>query len=401
MIYKIKSDVSGITIKLVLLLFASYLLQGCENNPNDLGIKFIPPTDTTQTRYLDSQIDTMRITNSNYKKYINTSISNLMLVGNYQSYQSKALLKFTAINPDFDSSNIISAKLTLRYSNYYFKDPMGLTAFNIYRVNTNLNYSSVTFDSVNSSTFGTSSVGSFTGTPVDTQFVNITLNNQIAKDWLEYAADTNYVNKNYGVVLNPDKSSTTIKGFYSLNNINDLTPVVTIILTKNGTQDTLTLNTSEYVSLTDAPSTIIPPDRFILQSGIAYENILKFDLSKLPTNAIINNATLQFSLDNASSFITSFTTDKRIVLGMVIDSVNHKDSLLTNIFQLDSSTYSISTTTFNAVFQRWNSGNLPNLGITMKNYFELENLDEFVFYSPSASDITKRPRLKITYTLRN
>jgi len=386
-------------LKILLLLIAAILVQSCEDNPNDLGLIFVPASDTTMTRFLDSQADTMNIAQTNYKKYINTSLSTKILVGNYQNYQSKFMLKFKDISPDYDSSTVTSAILTLRYSDYFFENETGQTSFNAYRMNADYNYSTVTFDSVPSSSYGTISMGNYSGSPVDTQKVEVPLNNQLIKDWLEYAADTSYSNKNFGIIFVPDAGSNVIKGFYSSNNDLAFIPYVTVVYTKNNATDTLTLITSDFVTLSDAPTTIIPPDRFVLQNGIAYRDRLNFDLSKLPNNVIINNVTLRLTLDNSASFISS-TTDKRIIVGMVVDSLNQTDSLFAEAFQTDSSTYSISTITFNSIFQRWNSGVLPNLGISLKNYFELQNLDRFVFYSPNAADISKRPRLQITYTPR-
>lgn len=387
----------------IILIFSAFTLISCEDNPNDLGLVFIPADDTTGVLYLDSELDTMNITNSNYKKFINNSVASSFMIGNYQNYQSKALLKFKDISPDYDSVTVTSATLTMKYNDYFFKDENGLTSFNIYRVNSNFNYSTVTWDSVTSSSIGTISLGSFNGTPQDTQSINITLDNQLAKDWLEAAADTGYINKNYGIAFIPDMSSSTIKGFYSNNNDANLIPYVSIYFLKNNVLDTITLITSEYVTLSDAPSGIIPQDRFILQNGIAYRNVLNFDLSKLPPNVIINNASLQFTLDNASSYISGSTANKSIILAMVSDSVNRIDSVFTDpvqVFPQDSVTYVASSIRFNTIFQNWNSGILPNFGISMKSFFELQNLDYFVFYSPSASDISKRPRLKITYTPR-
>lgn len=384
-----------ITFCLIFLLFGTIIFQSCEENPNDLGLTLVPSIDTTGVRYLNSQRDTMAITKNNYKQFINTSASTNILIGLYQNYQSKALLKFKDISPDYDSANVVSAILTMKYSKYYFKDTLGVTQFNIYKVNNNFNYSSITFDSVPSSGIGNISLGSFNGIVADS--MNILLNNQTVKDWLEYAADTNYVIKNYGIAFIPDLASTTIKGFYSDNNNLNLVPYVTVIYSKNNVLDTITLNISEGVSLTDAPPSIIPSDRIILQNGIAYRNILNFDLTKLPNNVIINNVTLQFTLDNANSFISP-ATDKRIVIGMVTDSVTKQDNFITEASLLDTINYSVS---INSVIQEWNSGVSPNIGITMKNFSEPQNLDNFVIYSPNASDVSKRPRLSITYTLRN
>ncbi len=396
MIYKTVSLIKNFCLKVFPLIMTSVIIIGCENNPNDVGITFISPDDTLSTRVLDS----IPITNNNYKYYINTSNSPAIFVGNFQSYTSKSMLKFTNINPDLDSSVIVSAQLTLKYNDYFFQNETGLTSFNIYQMTSDFNYATVTYDSVSPADYGNISQGTYTGSPVDSQQINITLNNQLAKDWFEYAADNNYAVKNYGIILLPNSSSNTIKGFFSFNNITDVIPFATIIYTKNGTLDTVTLNTTQYVTLSDAPASIIPADRFVLQSGIAYRNILNFDLSKLPDNVIINNVVLTFTLDSKNSFISP-NTDKRVVIGQVTDSVTKDDSLFTDVFQSDSITYSLSSTSLNAMFQRWNSNVLTNLGISMKNYFETQNLDDFVFYSPNATEVLYRPRVRITYTLRD
>ncbi len=389
------------SVKIFLFLITAVTLVSCENNPNSTGITFISPDDTLSTRVLDSQLDSMPITNKNYLNYINTSSSQNFLVGNYQNYTSKSLLKFVEINQDLDSASIVSAILTLKYNNYSFNNKSGLTSMNVYQMTTDFNYSTVLYDSVSSSNYGSVSKGSYSGTPTaDTQKVNITLNNQMVKDWLEYSADTSYPVKNYGMILLPDASSSTISGFYSFNNTTDLIPYITVIYSKNSVVDTANINISEYVTLSNAPPSIIPADRFVLQSGVAYRNVLNFDLSKLPYNVIINNVNLQFTLDSKNSIISS-ATDKRVVLGMVVDSVNNIDSIFVDAFQSDSVTYILSSTALNAIFQRWNSGVVQNLGLSMKNYFETQNMDHFVFFSPSAAEISFRPRIRITYTLRN
>jgi len=339
----------------------------------------------------------MNITSQYFKKYITNFAATKLLVGRYQSYESNALLKFTNISPDYDSAVVISAKLTLKYANYFFKDNMGSTAFDVYRILNNYNYTTVTYDSLNSTSIGNVSLGNYSGVVNDSQSIEITLDNQTVRDWLEYAADTNYSVKNYGIILLPALSSTTIKGFYSSNNTVELVPYVSVVYSKNNVTDTVKLDISEYVSLSDAPPSIIPANHILLQNGIAYRNVLNFDLTKLPANVIINNASLEFTLDNSLSYLTE-ETDKRIIIGTVIDSALRTDSLFTDAFLLDSVKYTVS---LNPVFQRWNVGNLPNLGISMKNSFELQNLDNFAIYSPSHPDVTKRPRLKITYTPRS
>ncbi len=391
--YKVYLKRLFVLIPLLLLM----IIQSCANDPNDLGLNYISSNDTIGVRYLDSQSDTISITSTNYRNYINNYLADLLLTGKYQNYDSKALLKFYNLPTDKDSAKIISAVLTLRYGNYYFREKTGLTDFNVYSVLSNLNYTTITYDSVSSSDFGTTALGNYNGVVADSSSISLTLNNNLVKDWFEVAADTSYPVKNNGIALIPNMSSSVIKGFYLINNDPDLIPTVRVVLSKNNVTDTVIVNASVGLSLSNAPSSIIPADRFLLQNGIAYRNILKFDLTKLPPNVIINNASLQFTLDKSSSFISD-NTDKRIVIGMVTDSVSRKDSIYNNASLLDTVTYLVN---LNSVFQRWNSNIMPNLGLTFKNIYELQNLDNFAIYSPSAADISKRPRLKITYTLRN
>ncbi|HMS63655.1 MAG TPA: hypothetical protein PKD83_00215 [Ignavibacteria bacterium] len=386
--------ISAIIISFTAAVILSF--QGCENNPNDVGINYIPATDTTGVRFLDSETDSMTITSNNYEYYINTVLATNLMIGNYQNYSSKALLKFYSLPSDYDSANVISAVLNLRYGDYSFQDKQGLTDFSVHRVVSNLNYNTITYDSVSASDFGIATVGSFSSVVQDSSSINVDLDPAFVKDWFEYAADTTYPVENYGMAFLPGLSSTTIKGFFVFNDNVSYVPTVTAIVTKNGVTDTIKLIASLGVTLSNAAPIIIPQDRFLLQNGIAYRNILNFDLSKLPPNVTINNATLQFTLDNANSYYSA-SSNKTVVIGMVTDSVLKKDSIFTNAFLLDTIVYSVS---LNSVFQRWDSGLMPNLGITMKNASEIQNLNYFAFYSPSYTDPSKRPRLKITYTLR-
>jgi hypothetical protein len=50
--------------------------------------------------------------------------------------------------------------------------------------------------------------------------------------------------------------------------------------------------------------------------------------------------------------------------------------------------------------QKWNYGTEANLGILIKNIYDYSNLDRYVFYGPDYSDVSKRPRVIIRYTIR-
>jgi hypothetical protein len=396
---KVITELPKTLLRNLFLIFSASLviLSSCENNPGDVGLSFISPNDTTGVKYLDSETDSMEISSSSYRIPVNTYASSTMLIGKYEQYESKTILKFRDIPGDYDSSVVVSATLVLKNNNYYYVNKTGTTAFNVFKVNQNLNLTKITIDSITSSTIGTTPLGFYSGAVPDSQTISVAIDNQTVKNWLEAAADTSYPEKNYGVMLQPTSASNTIKGFYSYANAAELVPYLSVVKTKNGVTDTVKLSLSESVSLSDAPASVIPQDRMLVQNGIAYRSSLTFDLSKLPSNVIINNATLKFTLDSKLSYLSESGV-KTMIVGLVNDTANYGDTLFVNAFLRDSITYSVS---LNQIFQTWNSGNLPNLGVSLRGFYELQNLDKFVMYSPAVSDTTKRPRLKIYYTLRN
>jgi hypothetical protein len=328
--YRLKASFLSIMVVLSLSLYTI----GCADDPSSLGLNFIPPGETTGVRIFDSYIDTMLITSSNVKYYVNTSGSGNLMVGKNGNYDAKGLVRFSGLSADYDSATVNSATLILNYRNYYFpvsmSDSLAQIEFDVYKINRNLNFSTITLDSVNSSTFGTVSQGNYTGSPTaDSQDVNISLNTTMIKDWLENAADTGYANKNYGIVLSPGNSSRVVKAFYSglLSISENLRPKLKIIVTKNGDTDTLVTTVSSTISLVNT-SILSGNETFSLQAGISYVQVMKFDLSKLPSTATINDVQLFLTLDSANSQFSKQTS--HTIFGQYI---NDSAGLKTDAYQ--------------------------------------------------------------------
>lgn len=377
-----------------LLIVSSF--YSCKTEPTDLGLNFIDPDDTTATFVLDSQADTMRISNTNYKKFINTFGSDFIMIGKYNGYETRSFVEFFNIPSDYDSATVLSANVVMKYNKYAFQDSNGTVGFNIYKLNKNFTLGSITWDSVSTSDIDNVSQGNYTGNPTDTAAFNINLNNTLIKDWLEYAADTNYSVKNNGIALLPDNSSTTIKGFNS-SFINNNPFKIRATVLKNGDTTTLEFTQSNSVWFCNAPSSILSPDMITLQNGVAYKNLMTFDLSKLPSNVIINEATVTLTLNSGSSFISN-NPDKRLRIFMAGDTINYRDTLSSILsVQPNGNSYSF---TVNGFFQFWNNKTYQNLGLIITSVNEPANLDKFVFYGSNFPDVTLVPRLKIRYTPR-
>lgn len=381
----------------VCIILSSLVFYSCEEQITDLGQNYISPDDTLGTKLLDSKKDSLTISVNNFKYYINTFLSVRMLVGNYQNYQARSLLKFKNLPTNYDSATVVSAKIKLKYSNYFYQDSMGTVSFDMFRLISPLNFTTITYDSVTSSNYDPTIQGSYSGNPTDSAVVSVNLNNQLAKDWLEYAADTNHSVRNRGIIMIPNGGN-AIKGFFT-SQIGDenLSPMLEIIVTKNSQTDTLTIKESEAVFVSDASNSVIQPDRIFLQSGVAFRNILNFDLSKLPSNVIINDALLDLTIDTANSYITS-VSDQRLVAAMVTDTSTKADSLGFITLNRVGNVYSIR---FIVIMQNWNSGAAPNLGLALRNVSETGSMDIFSFFGPNYADTSVVPRLRIRYSLRN
>jgi hypothetical protein len=382
----------------------SIIINGCADNPSSLGLNFLKPGDTTSVKIFDSRIDSMPITFKNTRKYINTSSSNNLITGQTGSYNSKALIKFTSIDSHHDSATVNSATLTLKYKNYYFPissaDSLAQVSFDVFTVQQNINYTNFIVDSVTSTTFGTTSQGTYTGTPTaDSQAITINLNTSMVKDWLSYAANSNYPVVNNGLVLIPNPSSAVLKAFYSSALSTDIRPTLTIVATKNGVTDTLITRDGQSVSLVTA-TLAKGIESFPIQAGIAYWEIMKFDLSKLPPTATINDVQLYLTLDSANSKFTSQTT-QTIIPAYITDTAGLVLEGLPNTYNGNPVSTGSSLYSFRIIypFQRWLQGQ-TNYGIVLRPYNQNTNLDLFYFYNSSASDPNKRPRVVIKYTPR-
>jgi len=380
---------------------------GCADDPSSLGLNFIPPGETTGVRIFDSFIDTLPITSENRIYYVNTSGSTNLMVGKTGSYESKGLLKFTNLIDTFDNSTVVSATLKMSYKNYYFPstmaDSLAQISFDVNRIEQSLDFSTITYDSVNSSTFGTTSQGNYTGIPTaDSQEVTISLNTTMVNDWLKVAADTSYSVKNYGIVLTPNNSSAAIKGFYAAaTGVDDKDrPELEIIVTKNGVTDTFSTISNGTISLskTDfAPSS----ETFNLQAGVSYVQVMKFDLSRMPQTATINDVQIFFSVDSLNSVISGQTT-KAIYSQYINDSAGLKTDITT--FEgtpSGSGQYMMRMVRagVSSPFQRWLLGQ-TNYGLMLFVGGQALNLDRYVLYKETASDPAKRPRVIIKYTPR-
>jgi hypothetical protein len=384
---------------IILMLSFSLSTMNCADEPTSLGLKFLPSNETTGVRIFDSYLDSMAMLSYNKINRVNTYTSGFVIVGQSGTYNSKALVKFSGFPDSLSNATVNSAVLQLRYRNYYFpvsmQDSLGQISFDVYTVLQDLDYGNVTLNNISSSTFGTVSKGTYTGSPTaDSQAVNITLDNNLARDWLKYAANPNYMPKNFGIVLSPNAMSNVLKGFYTFFSNPDFRPKITIIYTLNSHTDTLVNNISETLFFADAGLTP-PPGEFYIQAGISYNRVMRFDLSKIPKTATINDVQLYLYLDSSNSELTRET-----IYGLNAAYINDSTNITNDTFAFHTiGSKSVFMFRIITPFQRWLIGE-TNYGIVINPSNQTANLDLFAFYDINASNPNKRPKVVIYYTPR-
>jgi hypothetical protein len=219
----------------------------------------------------------------------------------------------------------------------------------------------------------------------------------LVRDWLEAAADTGYLNKNYGIVLNPEAGSNVLKGFFSMHAPSGYSPQLYFIVNKNGDIDTVTHTIVETMFLADADVAPVP-GRFFLHSGISYYEVMEFYINSIPSTATINDAKILLYLDSANSVFTN-AADQTFKANFITDSA----ALTIETLEFLSTQTNSSSKEFQIrmvfPFQRWMRGE-PNNGLLISPVNNLTDLSKYVFYGLDSPDPDKRPRVIVRYTPR-
>lgn len=405
---KIKSKFFSLVVSCLIFISLCFLAESCADNPNSIGKNFLNPNDTLGVQIFDSFKDTMQISSINIRRYVNTSNSPSLMVGKNPSYISKGLIKFNSLSASYDTSQVVSATLKLKYRNYYFpvttSDSLGQIAFDIKPIIQSMDFTKITYDSAFDSYFGTGSVGSYSGSPShDTTEIDIPLDTALVHNWFKNAADTSNPVKNYGIVLYPNAGSSTLKAFYSGTNGSGFRPVLNVIAKKynSSTFDTLNYDNSStaFVASTSFGET---PEVFRLLGGVGYADIMRFNISKLPSNIIVNDVQVILTIDPTRSMFSN-QTNYNLQAYYMDDSMNTPE-INSNYYALSNNQVIINSGQNKTVspisfFQKWIQGQ-SNYGMMIQTFNQNSSLDLFTVYNETASDPTKRPHVIIKYSLR-
>jgi hypothetical protein len=368
------------------------LMYACSADPpNAIGLKLIPAKDAL---HYDSLV-APPISDSIYReRSVDDGLNTLLGItqsGTTQPDTAYAMFQFnTLIVPLQPTDTMISRNITLRIRSR-FPDSTGTFGFTVHNTRYSWNSTTVTWDTLPIlqtsdtvlATVDTTIAGSDTmiTIPIDTGTVH---------DWnLATLA---------AIILEPLPGTTMILGFDNINT--GFLPQYNVTYRHAGDTTTLSFNSPAYgrTSVVNGPLPVGPPDLIYCQGGIAYRLKLKFDVSKLPANASVIDATLDLFTDPSLTIPMVYSTDSVVAHEALNDSVPPTPSGLLAYGKPVTPTSNEYTFQLNVLTQQWIARKF-NYGLIIHDANENSAMDLFAFHGVTAADTTQRPRLRIRYTI--
>jgi hypothetical protein len=382
--------------KIVILLFAALITFNCSDAPTSIGVNLLA-NDLIKVINTDSVQDTLTQYSSSFYKEISLGSSNRLLLGKKDNLEASVLIRFfvslsDSLKQDIIDNNIEVTNAVMKLNqNYSFGDESEAFDFTVHSITSDWG-TNFTKDSLNKLSYEGEDFS--LAKEINDSITSVTLNNQLIQSWLSGAADTS-LNNNKGIYLKPIASTNKILGYQAFN-INDLTniPIIEVVIEKPGVYtDTVALLALFDVGVVDGTPPPVSAGNLTIESGYIFNSRLTFDISKIPSSAIINEAELVLTLDTIETMTGSSYTNSIYAL-YLIDSTN-TDSL-PSFFSSLARSGSQFTGNVTSIVRLWRSEG--NNGLLLIAPGQLDGLELFAIKGSNVPDAYERPLLKLTYT---
>ena len=384
------------SIFLTLFVLVSLIHFSCSDSPSSLGSDLLSQ-DLINILELDSANDSLFQFASVYKKVIELSSANRLLLGKKDNIEAGILIKFLIFFADSikqqltnNELSVLSAKVEFT-KNYTFGNSTVPIDFSVHKINNNWS-TGFTSDSLAILTYDANDI-SFSKTFSDS-INGFNFDTQTALNWLKASADSSIPIDN-GLYIKPAMSSEKIVGFQALT-IEDLTiPSLKIIIQKTGVySDTLSYFPSVDLSVVSGSLPDVGTENIGIQAGLNSEARLFFDLSSLPKDIVVNYAQLILTVDTIKTITgSSFTNSVRV--NYITDSTNLAiDSTFSLFLDREGSTFKGSVTSF--IQRTLIESN--NQGLLLSASDKLNGVELFAIKGSNAAALAERPNLQIIYT---
>ena len=352
--------------------------------------------DNLKINELDSYNDSLAQKSSYLQRTLKLGASYTLLVGKDDNLEASTLLNFLISLPDSLKNSINSDSITVTGANlqifraYPTKENDSYYDFTVHKVESGWT-SNFTADSLSMLSYDPSDISS--NKSLTDSLEQFDISNDFAFSLLKYSTDS--LGTDYGLYIKPTENSKKVVGYYSLyNGLN--VPLLTIAIQKLGAYpDTLFFYASSNVSVVtgNIPASSLQ-SRIVVEGGLAVNSKLWFDISRIPYNAIVNDAKLTLKINTAETYMGDTTNS--ILASFLTDSSSIVlDSTTVATFSTENNSM---TGTITSYVQKWvNTG--TNEGVLLYPRNQIGSVDLFTFYGSGAVDSLK-PRLHIIYTLK-
>jgi hypothetical protein len=383
----------------ILFLFITILFSSCTDEPSSLGIELIG-SENISAKIFDTAVDSAQQSSSFFKKVIALGSTDWILIGRYQDIEASTLMKFVFGLPDSLKEDLIDGNINVLDSwviltnRYIYTDSMATMNFTVHKVNSSWSSSSFTVDSLANLNYEPEDASSqFT---ISDTLYTFHLDGALPLGWMKYTAD-NTVESNYGIYLDPTDASNKVIGFQAFTSISSEAAKLFVVIEKPGVYvDTINGFISTDISIVDRPNLpALPAGLISVQSSVAINSKLTFNLDQIPVSLVINKAELFITPDTVSSVKgSSFSNSLRVTYLSDADSLKTQGNPI--FLTLKENKYSGDITSF---VRNWISSK-ENNGILIEAGNPTSGLELFALKGSDYSEFSERPRLRITYTVK-
>lgn len=350
---------------------------------------------------LDSSLDSIPQSSNSIKRIVPHGTSPRLLLGKKNNYTAYTLISFTFTLPDSiknaiknDSLEVIDTKGQMNVD-YLFGDKNAPFDFSIFEIESFWNSATFTADSFASLSYSQLDLKPNPAEDKDS-VINFSISNTIVNNWLKNEVYTSLA-RNRGVLLSPKSNTDKILGFIAFDPEASKDVKIDVIVRKPGAYiDTLLAYVLSDVSVVVGDNQI-DSNYIIVQSSLAYNGVLSFDLSSLTRGTIVNFAQLTLTVDTlASKFGDNYFNELRAYIITSSDSLEINESSFYPLRRVgDKFIGDVS-----GMVRYWISNN-PNYGMLIKPGNEILGLDKFMIKSSSYPVYSDRPKIEIIYTKKN
>jgi len=201
---------------------------------------------------------------------------------------------------------------------------------------------------------------------------------------------------NFGIYLDPTDASNKVIGFQAFTAISSEAAKLFVVIEKPGVYvDTINGFISADISLVDGPLPNLQSDLICTQSSVSIKSKLMFNLESVPPGIIINKAEIFITPDSVVCVKgSSFNNSLRLSYLKYADSLNTEGNPVSLPFK--DKKYSGDITSF---VRNW-IDTKNNNGILIESGSPASGLELFALKGSNYAEISERPRLRITYTIK-